>query len=511
MNVDLIYSRPAKTAAQLATKALDHHRFLTKKVLLTGEPDILKTVNGRECFLDAFALLIRICPNIFIHIPAGCDDLGALSRAFVKRVAFGPGVEHCDHVDDLGSFDAILSVGIAVKPDLPWTTINSNGWLARVSSGAQALPADVSMDNPVGSLAAACLGVSEVFKRLIKLKPERGEMLDGVLFSLRNYRAGEADCGPPLPSSLDVDLLLVGGGAIGNGIVRLLSQLQCCGRIDIVDAQTYAVENLGTCLLMGTADLNKPKARMLATHLRAPGLQVEPFGMTTFEQYARQTRRAPAMVLNGLDNIPARHQVQRTLWPDLVVDGAIGDFTCQVSRHPWPDDIACLICLFREPGSALTEKIQMQATGLSQDSLSRPDDILSASDVEHAPPEKQEFLRAQLGKPICSVIQEGVALKLSAEEQEKGFEPSVPFTACFSACMVVAELVAHQMKWPSVLAPRFQFDILTGPQNGQELPQERRAGCVCARHKNIERARLALRSQAGGVPGLKETEGASAA
>jgi len=504
MNLDLIYSRPAKTAAQLATKSIDHHRFLAKKVLLTGEPEILNTLNGRECFLNAFALLIRICPNIRIHIPAGCEDLGVVSKTFVKRIAFGGGVEHFDHVDDLGSFDAILSVGTAVKPGLPWTTINSNGWLARVSSGTRSLPADVAMDNPVGALAAASLGVGEVFKRLIKLKPERGEMLDGFSFSLRSYRAGETDCGPPLPSSLDVDLLLVGGGAIGNGTVRLLSQLQCRGRIDVVDAQTYAEENLGTCLLMGTADLGESKAKMLASHLQAPGLQVESFGMT-FEQYARQTRRAPVVVLNGLDNIPGRHQVQRTIWPDVVVDGAIGDFTCQVSRHPWPDDIACLICLFREPAGPPVEKIQMQATGLSLDSLLRPDDLLSASDVDRASDEKQEFLRARLGKPICSVIQEGIALKLSVDEQQKGFEPSVPFTACFSACMVVAEMVAHIMKWPSVLAPRFQFDFLTGPQYGQELPQQRRAGCVCLRHKNIERARLARKTNAGDVPEINET------
>jgi hypothetical protein len=74
----------------------------------------------------------------------------------------------------------------------------------------------VAMENPVGALAAACLGVGEVFKRLIKLRPERGEMLDGFSFSLRSYLAGDTDCGPALPSSLKVDLLLVGGGAIRN-------------------------------------------------------------------------------------------------------------------------------------------------------------------------------------------------------------------------------------------------------------------------------------------------------
>jgi hypothetical protein len=196
-----------------------------------------------------------------------------------------------------------------------------------------------------------------------------------------------------------------------------------------------------------------------------------------------------------LDNISARHQVQRTLWPDIIVDGAIGDFTCQVSRHPWPDDVACLMCLFREPAGAAAEVLQMQATGLGLERVSVPDSLVAASDVEKAPGEKQDFLRSRIGRPICSVIQEGIALKISAEQQQKGFEPSVPFTACFSACMVVAEMIAHLMKWPSVLAPRFQFDFLMGPAYGQELPQARRADCICARHKNIERMRAARRGK----------------
>jgi hypothetical protein len=503
MNRDLAFSRPAMTAAKLATQAIDHQRFLAKKVLLTGDRETLKTFNGRECFVNALALLIRICQNIHIYIPPGCDDLKPVCEDFTTRIAFGPGLEHCDQIDDLGLFDAVLSVGTAVKPGLPWTTINSNGWLARVSSGTRSLPSDVAMQNPVGALAAACLGVGEVFKRLIRLKPERGEMLDGFSFSLRSYLAGDTDCGPALPSSLEVDFLLVGGGAIGNGTVRLLSRLPLRGRIDIVDAQTYADENLGTCLLMGSADLGKPKAETLAAYLQTPLVEAKPFKMT-FEEYARLGRRTPPIVLNGLDNIPSRHQVQRSTWSDLIVDGAIGDFTCQVSRHPWPGDIACLICLFREPAGSSAETVQREATGLTLESLSRPGDLLSATDADGAPVRKREFLRARLGKPICSVIQEGIALKISEDEQQKGFEPSVAFTACFSACMVVSEMVAHVMKWPSTLAPRFQFDFLMGPQYGLELPQGRRPSCICSRHKNIERARAAGKAKAGDVPETEE-------
>jgi len=59
-------------------------------------------------------------------------------------------------------------------------------------------------------------------------------------------------------------------------------------------------------------------------------------------------------------------------------------------------------------------------------------------------------------------------------------------------------MISHVMKWPSVLAPSFQFDFLVGPAFGQELPQGRRAGCICARQKNIARAREARRERARG-------------
>jgi len=82
-----------------------------------------------------------------------------------------------------GFFNAILSVGAETHSELPWTTINSNGWVARVSSGAIALSSVCDQANPVGALAAASLGASEIFRRFIKLVPGRAEPFDGLAFS----------------------------------------------------------------------------------------------------------------------------------------------------------------------------------------------------------------------------------------------------------------------------------------------------------------------------------------
>jgi molybdopterin/thiamine biosynthesis adenylyltransferase len=488
VNLDLAFSRPQKTADSLGTLAEDRHRFLNKQVLLTGDATILLTENGRSCFLDSIRLLVRVCPHIIVWIPPSCTALLDDATSLANDVAFGREIDFRHEVQDMTPYDAILSIGSTVRPHLPWTTINSNGWVARVSSGDKELSPECDLTNPIAALAAACLGVGEVFKRLIRLKAERGELLNGFSYSLRTYQPYKCDFGPPLPDDLPADLLIVGAGAIGNGLTHLASQLRFTGRIRIIDSQRYGMENLGTCILIGSDELTKPKALVLSECLTKAGKDAKGYHMP-FERFMKDVDTHEAIVINGLDNIDVRHDVQRSLWPDVVIDGAIGDFTCQVSRHPWANNIACLICLFRRPDAGPAEEFQREATGLPRERLENTDSVLVKADVDLAPTEKQEFLRSRIGRPICSVVQEAMAQKLSEERQGEGFQPSVPFVACFSACMVIAETVAHICGWPSILEPRFQFDFLTGPAYGQEVPQTRRTDCICARRRNIDKVR----------------------
>lgn len=487
MEKDIRYSRPLATAERLGDIAEDRHRFADKHVLVTGEPSILSTANGQESLLASLRLLIRICRNVSVALPCEADHLLARSKEEIQPLAFGGPVRFDAFPGDPSSYDAILSIGSTAKPDLPWTVINSNGWLARVSSGRMSLPSDCGAPNPIAALAAASLGVSEVFKRLIRLKPSRGALLDGLSFSLFNYRSDERDPGPPLPAELNINLMVAGAGAIGNGIVYTLSKLPIGGRLNIVDRQCFGPENLGTCILIGPANIGKRKAEVAAAYLSRrikAGAYAE--DLESFEAHLGAGLPYPNVILNGLDNIDARHQVQK-LWADLTVDGAIGDLGRQVSRHPWGEDVACLICLFREPPGQLAEVVESRASGLSRIRVQQGMDVVTEEDVQATPQKKRAQLGKQIGRQICSVVQEAIARQLSEEELEKGFAPSVPFVACLGASMVVGEMVKHYAGWPTPLEPKFQFDVLHGPAFGQMFPQARRRDCVCvARAHNIE-------------------------
>lgn len=477
---DIRHSRPLATAARLSNHAADTSRFIDKHVLLTGERATLMTANGRACLLASLRLLVRISRHITLYLPPECSALSEECRAVACRIAYDQEMRSLNIAPDLAAFDAVLSIGVAARSGLPWTVINSNGWLARVSSSSLDLPPDCSQPNPIGALAAASLGVTDVFKRLIQLRETRGRLLNGLSFSLFTYLVGAIDPGPVLPAELSADVLIVGGGAIGNGIVYLLSQFSIRGHVDIVDGQVFQPENLGTCILIGPDDVDVAKAETLAAFLHANNISAKGHrsDFASFSDLFGQTLPFPKLILNSLDNVEARHQVQ-DVWPDLIIDGAIGDFACQVSVHPWGRDIACLRCLFQAESIEAAEKVASRATGLTEARVQRAEDFLTEDDVKLASQDKQLWLSERIGRKICSVVQEAVAQELSIKEQREGFRPSVPFVATLSASMVVGELVKHQMGLNSPLEPRYQLDILRGPERGLEIPQERRRDCLC--------------------------------
>lgn len=472
------FSRIAATAATLGEAAVDRHRFLDKRVLLTGDPEVLETENGRNCFLAAAHLVPRICANVVFAVPRGAllDE----ARAVAERIAFGQQIAFVEPGTSDDSFDAVLSVGTRARPDDRWTLINNDGWLVRLTSDGEHLPRPSGRENPMSALAAASLGIAEVFKRLLGLKPSRGGLLRGLSWSLYTYATGSEDIGPPLPCPLPVDVIMGGVGAIGNGVLYLLGLLPLTGRVIGIDSQTFGSENLGTCMLIGPQDVGTPKAtlveRALAGRVAAKGYH-EPLNKFA----SRLGKEVPyaETIIGALDNIEARHALQ-DLWPAVLLDGAIGPFLCQASRHPIDGDVACARCLFRQPPGERAEVIASRATGLTVERALMPDEVVTQDDVERAPPEKRQWLAEKVGKPICSIVSEATVRELT-DGHQSGFEPSVPFVATLASSMVVGELIKAALQAEPAIEPRFQFDVLRGPASGQLLPQGRRRDCYCVK------------------------------
>jgi hypothetical protein len=80
MTSDVEFSRQLATARSLAGNAdgdIDH--LFDKAVLLTAEPDSLRTENGKWAFLDSVLLLVRMTKRLTIEIKED-EELAKESR-----------------------------------------------------------------------------------------------------------------------------------------------------------------------------------------------------------------------------------------------------------------------------------------------------------------------------------------------------------------------------------------------------------------------------------------------
>jgi hypothetical protein len=482
-DVNLAYSRPEATAARLEKFGADVHRFPEKSVCLTGEIETLKTKNGRVCFLSSARLLVRTFRKVSIWIPPGVENLRDECRALIKSIEFGEPVTLLTEGPPWQEYSAILNVGHTNQVGLPWTSINSHGWLARVTSTATPISAVCEVANPIAALFAACMGVAELFKRVLPVPEARFPPADGTSFNLYHRHMSD-DPGPSLPKSIALNWAwIVGLGAIGNGVAYLVKELEAKGHIVCVDKQKYGPENLGTCAVLTPAGVKMEKAEYISKFLQEGGnikCHPQPHPIDELRQKIGTEIPHPSIVLSGLDAIEARHETQ-DVWPDVLIDGAIGDFMVQVATHTWPSEHACMKCLFPKPVTADHNEIGAKHAGLPVQLTRDPEAVITDADIESAPEEKRQFLRDNRGKKVCSVVSAAAIKALSDSADD--FSPSVPFVACASAALMITAAIQWLSGDAEQMPKRFFFDILQGPSAGDEIAERAKNSCQCQQRK----------------------------
>ncbi|HWT19225.1 MAG TPA: ThiF family adenylyltransferase [Variovorax sp.] len=491
---DVASSRPLGVAKGLGSSLLDEAVIFSRPVILTGEREILASQNGRWCLLNSLRLLSRIVGPLTVVLPPGLGAFEMEVRQLAARV-WSKGSVNVVGKDEPVAVDsaaAVLNVGTQVDPRLPWTAINSNGWVARVSSGPTPLPPDCSQSNPFAALMAASLGVAEVFKRIYSVPRDAAPLLDATQFSLFELSTEPTSLGPLLPIEISLpDTVMVGAGAIGNGIALLLSQLAVRGRLHIIDKQDYGRENLGTCTVLDDESwLGTSKAERLAAWLERPdGLRCTPERAWVADARSGKFVRGMSveLVLNGLDDIGARHDAQM-LWPSVLVDGGINAVGAAVVVHRLDRPHgACMRCSFRLPVED-ERKLQAKATGLSMTSLDsdlgRP---LTQQDVSNAEESERAWLSEQLtqGKTVCATISEAQS-RLLGMDIEEGFNPSVPFVATVSAALVLTQALKALLYPEAEFTQRFQMEsVFIGPESSLGVLTRADPTCECVVHRRL--------------------------
>lgn len=483
MAADLGRSRPLRLAARVTgAEEADLANVFTGRVAVHLAGDQAGRPDARESFLFAVNQILRFAPNLSISLPAGESELAQEVRALAKGIV-APEAEIPLIVDDHSAM-VTLTIGTTIAPATTGVAVSSSGWLARTltSAGeASLLPEPTGQPNPLGALAAACLGAGQVFMALAGV-PLLDEPVEVSLFDRTCGAPGQLTDGPPLPvGALELDALLVGCGAVMHGFAYALVRLPIKGRARAVDRQRLRTENIGPYVLSSVELLGIEKAQVLARAL-APQIDVIPYAEDFDPLFTVRLERGhfplPPIVVAGLDNVVTRHTVQR-LWPQILIDMGAGGSTAQVIVKRRAEPGMCLLEALQVPSGELGDVERLaRESGLAQGSVRAMDSPISEQDVLDAPSELRGALAtAREHKMLrCGFIR---ARALEHERQSEEFAPAAPFVVAYSGVVAAAELMKELMDVNQPGSMRHQASYASLRTRTVSAPA--REDCECAR------------------------------
>jgi hypothetical protein len=392
-----------------------------------------------------------------------------------------------------GPADCALLVGDATTAAAQVVYAGSEGWIATVSPrGPQPVGGS---PNPVGAYAAACLGIAEVWKRL--LEPHR-ELFPGVpivplteplTFSTFSYRADAPVENPPLPEAPDLKrLTIVGLGAGGGALAFTLASLSTLqGTVSLVEPDELVPSNLNRAVFADADDARaqRPKVDVIGAILgKFPALQVQRLALPYAEACRALEREDHRHVVAAVHSRAARRQLQfetpMVLWDAGATEHGeffvwrmiLGVTECMHCKHPpGADDPE------REKASQLTLLL-----GLDLDTWLRKvrdNERFSVSDVEAI----QAHLHGQ--RPAFDLPSSGQRYGDWEAEQcgrlrlpEVDDEIPIPFAPVMAGVLLAGDILKER-HFPSAVLDSYYWNTLLGRFMTRNEPHRRapRADC----------------------------------
>jgi hypothetical protein len=305
----------------------------------------------RAAYLLATNLGARLYPRLSLDAP---EDLIApgreLARAINPNVTFGPPRGRCLCISWRGG-----------EPAADRVTVSTEGWNVSLDGSAPAsTPA-----NPLAALAAAALGMGELFRSLFadRLAHPRGEPNP---FAISLLTLGAPSQAPPLPERIELGTVhLAGCGAVGQAFAATLRELPVTGELFAVDHESLDEGNLQRYLLGIRADVGTAKPLLIERALAESELTVQ--GVESL--WGSDPRCGPGRetVVAALDTKQGRIELQAGL-PRELFNAWTQPADIGVSRHQNFGTDPCLACLGWPKGSR-PSRSEAIATALGEHEL----------------------------------------------------------------------------------------------------------------------------------------------
>lgn len=377
------------------------------------------------------------------HRAPGCGTVEAL----LSMSAWANGGAIPFTVDAETPADFTITIGEATQVLGNGVNIMGAGWLAWTGTepSPEQLPLVVET-NPMGPYFSACLGAAEIFKFSRGLC--RGRFAANEAYSLWDGKCGtltELTQGPPLDGPAIPPFLLVGAGAVGQGLILVLGASRPAQSfVTTIDFDPHDDTNLNRCFIAGEADETHPKVDAVARFRKLNSLEGAEMPCTLTEFVASPPiSDLPAdfstaigsdhypLVVSAVDRNDSRWDIQG-LNPDLVLGGSTNNLTATAATYDRASG-RCLACYNpRESDNARYQALLEELRPLN-------DEEKRAFLIGKVADDKIEPVIDHLSSnPRCGSLGEK-ALKDFARSSETEF--SVSFVSMAAAVMLFARLI----------------------------------------------------------------------
>jgi hypothetical protein len=487
-------------AASLLLQGVDPDAFkatLSKEtVCIAFDKNAVTTTEGRATLDLLTRLLARLYPVLAYSPLDGADKRdGKALEALAKAV--NPSIEL--RSGSAAEFTRCIAVG-KKRPSVATATkvvfVGSRNWFACISAKKPVGSAD--SPNPFGAGAAACLGAANIFRQTFASNlpnPKTDE--EGIFSTLEMMLVDKAARNP---AWTDVDLgefYLAGCGAIGNGFLWALRELQSTGTLHAVDGEAVDLTNLQRYAMTVSGDENKPKTELAKEWLATSKIKVEPHAQH-WEQYVSvRSNWFLDRVAVAVDTEKARINIQAAL-PRVIHNSWTQRGEAGVSRHGFMGNEACMACLYMPTqAGANLDQLVLQALRLPEQFLVQevrrrldlgiPTELQFLQQISQHSGIPMEQLLPFEGKKLDELYQRGVCggmiVALRDGETARLAEVPMAFQSTFAGILLAADVYAELAALRSRLPTRTQINLLTAlpqfsPSDGVVKSQNGR--CICA-------------------------------
>lgn len=343
-------------------------------------------------------------------------------------------------------------------------------------------------NNPFGAGTAACLVAATLFRKVFL---SEAQLVDDLHLTVPNYPLSSH---PSTPIDGDLgDIVLAGGGAIGNAVAWALQRISMTGSISLIDHEAIDLGNLQRYVMAEREDVGKPKATFLAN--KFSGVLKAKSHECKVAVYIQEQQYRVDKLLLALDSKRDRCHAQASL-PRWIANAWTQPGDLGLSTHDFLRG-ACVQCLYLPDGPTknedqivsetlgLTEQSElMQVRGLLHSNTGTPIELLEAiANARNVPIDR---LRPFLGRPLRILYSEGFCGGAVIPLDQIGLPPSdlhVPLVhqSALAGILLAAAAVQEAHNGISGKSLMVQYDVGRPQPEFQVHPsaKDKRGVCIC--------------------------------